>query len=130
MPENLNQFSCPSCSRRRFLRVGVGAAGMTAAAMWLPGLASAAPPNFTFEPVPIPELDMNGSHNDAPGPGSEPAETYNFNGQVARCRVAGTGKDSKGNAIPFGSKGTDFGFVSGNFIAADGSQHTGAFAHI
>ncbi len=108
------------------MRAGAGAAGAGAATLWLPDFVAAADP----DPVPIPTLDPNGNHNDPPGPGAEPSEIYNFNGIVARTRLAGMGTDGKGNALPFGSAGTDFGFVQGDYIAADGVRYTGAFTHI
>ncbi len=117
---------CPRCSRRQLLRTGAGVAGIGAAALWLPGVAAAADP----EPVPIPEIDPNGNHNDPPGPGAEPAEIYNFNGLVARARLSGMGTDGKGNRIPFGSPGTDFGYMQGTYLAADGARQTGTFSHL
>ena len=116
---------CPSCRRRLFLQSGVSLAAAGATALALPGLAAA-----DAVPVPIPELDKNGHHNQPPMPGAEPSEIYNFQGQVATCHVAGTGKDGQGNAVPFGSPGTDFRFMRGTYVTADGASHYGTFAHI
>lgn len=124
--ERQGPTTCPRCSRRQLLRAGAGLAGGGAAALWLPGLVAAADP----EPVPIPELDPNGHHNDPPGPGAEPAEIYHFSGLVARARLAGMGTDGQGNRIPFGSPGTDFGYMQGAYLAADGARQTGTFSHL
>jgi putative transposase len=53
-----------------------------------------------------------------------------FNGLVARARLAGMGTDGQGNRIPFGSPGTDFGYMQGTYLAADGARQTSTFSHL
>ncbi len=81
-------------------------------------------------PFPVPWLDKNGSHNQSPGPGSDPSSIYHFKGQVARCNdFKGMGTDNNGNRIAFGAPSTDFSLLSGEYWAGR-TVRTGAFSHI
>src|SRR5581483_11771800 len=93
----------PRCTRRSFAALGIAAA-TGAAALWLPGAANAdsgggTGANPDIAPVPIPWLDANGFHNQPPAPGNDPAEIFDFDGQVATCQLAGTGKDGQGKPV-------------------------------
>jgi hypothetical protein len=126
-------------NRRQFLHSGVCVAAAGAAALLLPGAASAQkdapvpdgiPSNGSTDPYPIPWLDRNGSHNQSPGPGMEPSNIYHFKGQVARCNnFTGMGTDNKGNRIAFGAPSTDFSLIRGEYFAARAPQ-SGTFCHI
>ncbi len=130
--------SCGRCgaSRRQFLRSGAGLAAVGAAGIWLPGCSDntvTAPTlmDGSAQPFPIPELDKNGSHNQAPGPGMEPSLIYHFNGQVARANdFTGTATDNKGNTFLFGGPTTDFAYMRGTYFAPDRLEHTGTFFHL
>ncbi|GAC1454673.1 MAG: hypothetical protein PVSMB1_03860 [Gemmatimonadaceae bacterium] len=140
-------------SRRSFLRAGVSAVMGVAGLAALPGCAPVAsiavtapssPPrnrpiesldaidvtNGGADPFPIPWLDKNGSHNQPPGPDMEPSNIFHFGGKVARSNdFTGMGTDNQGRRIAFGSKSTDFSFMSGEYFA--GRQlRRGAFGHI
>jgi hypothetical protein len=81
-------------------------------------------------PFPAPWLDKNGSHNQSPGPGSDPSNIYHFKGQVARCNdFKGMGTDGNGNRIAFGAPSTDFSFLSGEYWAGRVAR-SGVFSHI
>lgn len=68
------------------------------------------------DPFPLPWLDKNGSHNQSPGPNSDPSSIYHFKGFVARCNdFKGMGTDNKGNRIAFGAPSTDFSLLSGEY---------------
>jgi hypothetical protein len=128
-----------SVDRRQFLRSGACLAAAGASALFLPRIVNAQevgtkawnpPSNGSNAPYPIPWLDKNGSHNQAPGPGMEPSSIYHFKGQVGRCNnFTGVGTDNKGNRISFGAPSTDFSFLFGEYFAARAPQH-GAFSHI
>ena len=148
-----DRFSPDAPSRRSFLRTGLGAVAGAAGLAALPGCAStgsmgamapsSAPHNRPIEnldaidmtnggtdPFPIPWLDKNGSHNQAPGPGMEPSSIFHFKGKVARANdFTGMGTDNQGRRIAFGSKSTDFSFMSGEYFAGRESRR-GAFGHI
>lgn len=88
------------------------------------------PFNGSTCPYPIPWLDKNGSHNQAPKPGTELSNIFHFKGQVARCAgFTGMGTDNKGNRLPFGSPTTDFSYMKGEYWAARRPQQ-GVFSHI
>jgi hypothetical protein len=81
-------------------------------------------------PFPVPWLDKNGSHNQSPGPNSEPSSIYHFKGQVARCNgFKGMGTDNSGNRIAFGAPSTDFSLLSGEYWAGRMAR-SGLFSHI
>ena len=140
-------------SRRSFLRTSLGvvagAAGLAALQGCAPvsGSGTMAPSsparnrsvealdaidvaNGGADPFPIPWLDKNGSHNQAPGPGMEPSSIFHFRGKVARSNdFTGMGTDNQGRRIAFGTKSTDFSFMSGEYFAGRQSR-LGAFGHI
>lgn len=90
----------------------------------------APPSNGSSDPFPIPWLDKNGSHNQSPGPDSEPSNIYNFKGHVARCNAfTGIGTDNQDNRISFGAPSTDFSFLEGGYFAGR-QERTGTFAHL
>ena len=81
-------------------------------------------------PVPIPWLDKNGSHNQMPGPGSEPSNIFHFKGRVARANdFTGMGTGGEGERISFGAKSTDFSFLQGEYFAGRKARQ-GAFGHL
>lgn len=125
--------------RRHFLQLGVAAAGFTTMSTLAPALSasencSPAIPSGPFNgsacPFPIPWLDKNGNHNQAPKANVELSNIYHFKGRVARCAgFTGIGTDNKGNRLAFGTPTTDFSFMSGEYFAAREPQH-GVFSHI
>lgn len=126
---------CPRCSRGDLLRAGLGlAAGVAAAGAWgaAPLLAAGVDtsPDTLPLPTPIPEIDRFGHHNVPPAPYTEPSEIFNFRGRVATAVLAGTGHDDRGTALRFGGPGTDVRFMQGEYVAADGSHHSGTFVHL
>lgn len=133
-----NNQSCPRCgpNRRDFLQRGLGLAALGAAGLWLPGcnsdtVTSPVKTDGSTDPFPIPELDKNGSHNQAPGPGHEPSHIYHFKGVVARANdFAGTATDNKGNKFSFGGPTTDFGLMRGTYFAPDRMEHTANYFHL
>jgi hypothetical protein len=136
-----HQTSCPvwAMNRRQFFRTGAYLAAAGAAVLTLPGLAAGATKspwslslaaNGSTEPLPIPWLDKNGSHNQSPAPDLDPSNIYNFKGRVARCNnFTGMGTDNKGNRIAFGTPSTDFSFMQGEYFAGR-APHAGTFSHI
>lgn len=121
-------------TRRRFLPAAIGAVATSALLVWQPDVAGADSGGGTdadpdIAPVPLPWLDANGNHNQPPEPGNDPAEIYDFNGQVATCHIAGTGTDSHGNAIPFGGPRTTVRFMQGEYVTDQGVRRVAAFAH-
>ncbi len=87
-------------------------------------------PNGGTDPFPIPWLDKNGSHNQAPGPGMDPSNIFHFKGRVARSNdFTGMGTDNQGRRLAFGSKSTDFSFMHGEYFAGREARQ-GSFGHI
>ena len=136
-------------SRRGLLRAGLGLATAGAAGM-VPGcttgllpsrptaagnpgldaLAAQDLPNGGAEPVAIPWLDKNGSHNQPPGPGIEPSSIFHFKGRVARANdFSGQGTSSDGERLSFGAKSTDFSFMEGEYFAGRQARQ-GPFGHL
>ncbi len=86
--------------------------------------------NGGTDPYPIPWLDKNGSHNQPASPTLEPSHIYHFKGRVARSSTfSGTGTDTQGNRIAFGTATTDYGVMQGEYWAARAAQQ-GTFTHI
>ena len=143
-----------ACSRRDFFRSGINLAAAGSAGLWLAGCATrggatlgpferAARPalsglaalaaideqNGGADPFPIPWLDKNGSHNQAPGPNQEPSSIFHFKGRVARSNgFTGVGTDNAGRRIAFGTNTTDYSFMQGVYWAGR-RERTGAFTH-
>lgn len=120
--------------RRNFLRTGVGAAALGAAASLLPKteIARAAGATDDIEPFPIPWLDMNLHHNQVPQPGGGPTEVshiFHFKGLVGRALLTGQGQAADGSTVYIG-KGTDYGFTQGEYITASGDKKFGIFTHV
>lgn len=125
--------------RRRFLQLGAATAGFATVSGWAPALSASencSPPiptgpfNGSTCPFPIPWLDKNGNHNQAPKVNVEMSNIYHFKGKVARCAgFTGMGTDNKGNRFAFGTPTTDFSFMSGEYFAARQPQQ-GVFSHI
>jgi hypothetical protein len=124
-------------TRRQFL--AAGASLSVAAGLPLTSFAASDPGRYQFgqltldgeeAPFPLPWLDKNGSHNQSPGPGSDPSSIYHFKGQVARCNdFKGSGTDNNGNRIAFGAPSTDFSLLSGEYWAGRMAR-SGVFSHI
>jgi hypothetical protein len=120
-------------TRRQFLKGAVGAGALGAAAVILPRPAFAeAGATDNFDPYPIPWLDMNLHHNQVPEPGGGPTELshiYNFKGAVGRTLLSGEGQSGDGRTLYIG-KGTDYGYMSGEYLPANGEANFGSFTHI
>ena len=125
--------------RRRFLQLGAATAGLATVSGLTPALSASencSPPipsgpfNGSTCPFPIPWLDKNGNHNQAPKADVEMSNIYHFKGKIARCAgFTGMGTDNKGNRFAFGTPTTDFSFMSGEYFAARQPQQ-GVFSHI
>jgi hypothetical protein len=96
------------------------------------------------EPQPIPHTIATpfGTtiHHFFPGPvegvdpvtGHDPSEIFDFSGVIANADLllSGTGTDlNTGDSAPYDFH-TDMRFMKGQFVAADGNTHKGAFAFI
>jgi hypothetical protein len=96
------------------------------------------------EPQPIPHTIATpfGTtiHHFFPGPvegvdpvtGHDPSEIFDFSGVIAQTDLllSGTGTDlNTGDSAPYDFH-TDMRFMKGQFVAADGNTHKGAFAFI
>ena len=148
-PDRENRFAA---SRRALLRTGLTFASAGAAGLVVPGCAAASLAttrkpeaagnpamdalaaqdllNGGAEPVPIPWLDKNGSHNQAPGPHAEPSSIFHFKGRVARANdFSGTGTSGDGEPISFGAMSTDFSFMQGEYFAGR-QPRQGSFGHL
>jgi hypothetical protein len=133
-----NKMDLSKVSRRQFLFTGASVA-ILAGVPLRSHAASDEVDRYQFgqltldggeSPFAVPWLDKNGSHNQAPGPNSEPASIYHFKGFVARCNdFKGMGSDNNGNRIAFGAPSTDFSLLSGEYWA-DRMARTGGFSHI
>jgi hypothetical protein len=137
--KNKDYCSSGDIPRRRFLQLGAAVAGFTTMSTLAPALSASencSPPipsgpfNGSSCPFPIPWLDKNGNHNQAPKANVELSNIFHFKGKVARCAgFTGMGTDNKGNRLAFGTPTTDFSFMSGEYFAARQPQ-TGIFSHI
>ncbi|MHB8110976.1 MAG: hypothetical protein ACYDHW_13205 [Syntrophorhabdaceae bacterium] len=122
-------------NRRQLLGTGIclftGASLLfSRTAKGVPPVEWSSPSNGSSDPVPIPWLDKNGSHNQSPGPGMEPSNIYHFKGHAARCNAfTGVGTDNQGNRISFGAPSTDFSFLEGKYFAGR-QERAGTFSHI
>lgn len=136
-----------SISRRNFIRASAGAA--SAGLVLDPTLSKpmfAAHNNSACpaEPQPIPHTIDTGLgttiHHFFPGPvegvdpvtGHDPSHIFDFSGIIAEADLllTGTGTDLvSGDSAPYGFH-TDMRFMNGEFVAADGETHRGAFAFI
>lgn len=123
-----------SPTRRQFLRVGAGLA-----AAWLPAEVPGGVRRATadagavgnFESYPIPWLDDNLHHNQVPEAGAPPVDLshiFNFKGQIGRALLAGKGTASDGRTLYIG-EGTDFGYMQGEYLPANGDAQFGIFTH-
>lgn len=133
------RMNCGNCSSRRsVLRAGVGLLALGAMdvfpreAMATPLDATVTRAEFRGGPVPSPihSLDKNGHHNVPPGPYTEPSEILNFRGHVATGVTVGTARDNHGRRLTLGGSGTDVRLMQGEYVAADGKTHHGAFTHL
>ena len=137
-----------SISRRNFIRSSAGVAGtglVLGAALPEPLLAATnTHRGCPIEPQPIPHTIATpfGTtiHHFFPGPvegvdpntGHDPSEIFDFSGVIAQADLllTGTGTDlNTGDSAPYGFH-TDMRFMKGQFVAADGNTHKGAFAFI
>jgi hypothetical protein len=137
-----------SISRRNFIRSSAGAAGtglVLSSALPKPLLAAEeAHRACPVEPQPIPHTIDTGLgttiHHFFPGPvegvdpitGHDPSEIFDFSGVIANADLllSGTGTDlNTGDRAPYDFH-TDMRFMKGQFVAADGNTHKGAFAFI
>jgi len=137
-----------SISRRNFIRSSAGVAGtglVLGAALPEPLLAATnTHRGCPIEPQPIPHTIATpfGTtiHHFFPGPvegvdpntGHDPSEIFDFSGVIAQADLllTGTGTDlNTGDSAPYGFH-SDMRFMKGQFVAADGNTHKGAFAFI
>lgn len=119
-------------SRRGFLKLGAAAAAVGGGALALPRAAHAAGATDDFQPYPVPWLDKNLHHNQVPkagGPPTELSHIYHFKGQVGRALFTGQGTTGDGKTLYIGM-GTDYGYMNGTFLAANGDPQLGTFTHI
>lgn len=128
-------------SRRRLLKVGMGAAAAVGAArLWTPARARAQSPvrSGVGAPTsaqdqtdtnlrPIPFVYVNHEHVVPPVPGGEPSTIYDFSGLAGVAQVLGTGVDGTGAKRFFGGPGTDMRFFQGSYLAMDGTVQQGTF---
>lgn len=128
-------------NRRRLLNLGVVSIGLASLPSGLIGEQSAPdacsppipqrhePSNGGSCPYPIPWLDKNGNHNQAPGPDVELSNIYHFKGKLARCNgFHGMGTDNKGSRRPWGTPTTDFSYMAGEYWAGR-QAHPAVFTH-
>jgi hypothetical protein len=137
-----------SISRRNFIRASTGAASaglVLDSALSKPLFAAEeAHRACPVEPQPIPHTIATpfGTtiHHFFPGPvegvdpntGHDPSEIFDFSGVIAQADLllSGTGTDlNTGDSAPYDFH-TDMRFMKGQFVAADGNAHKGAFAFI
>jgi hypothetical protein len=137
-----------SISRRSFIRASARAAGtglVLSSALPKPLLAAEeAQRACPVEPQPIPHTIATpfGTtiHHFFPGPvegvdpvtGHDPSEIFDFSGVIAQADLllSGTGTDlNTADSAPYDFH-TDMRFMKGQFVAADGHRHKGAFAFI
>ena len=137
-----------SISRRNFIRSSAGVAGtglVLGSALPKPLLATEnAHRGCPIEPQPIPHAIATAFgttiHHFFPGPvegidpdtGHDPSHIFDFSGVIAEADLllTGTGTDlNTGDSAPYGFH-TDMRFMKGQFVAADGNTHKGAFAFI
>jgi hypothetical protein len=137
-----------SISRRNFIRSSAGVAStgvVLGSALPKPLLAAQnAHKGCPIEPQPIPHTIATafgtGIHHFFPGPvegvdpdtGHDPSQIFDFSGVIAEADLllTGTGTDlNTGDSAPYGFH-TDMRFMKGQFVAADGNTHKGAFAFI
>ena len=117
-------------NRRGLLNLGIFSIGFSSVSRGLLGASSTPdayspmipmnhePSNGGSCPYPIPWLDKNGNHNQAPGPGVELSSIYHFKGKLARCNgFHGMGTDNKGNRLPWGTPTTDYSYMAGEYWA-------------
>ena len=125
--DKLSKSLAIGVSRRRFLKGGVGAAGILAgASLWTPARAMEGgdDPN----PIPTGLPGPNGLlHVYLPGPGHEPSTITDFNGFVGQANVKGQGTASDGTRLFYD---VDNRFMVGDYVGVDGRNHYGSFAMI
>ena len=135
-------------SRRNFIRASAGVAGagfaldsrLSQPLFAADGASRACP----VQPQPIPHTIATpfGTtiHHFFPGPvegidantGHDPSQIFDFSGVIANADLVltGTGTDlESGDSAPYGFH-ADMRFMNGQFRAADGETHTGAFTFI
>jgi hypothetical protein len=99
---------------------------------WSPPTAGGVGATGNFDPFPIPWLDQNLHHNQLPTPDGKPTEIshiYHFKGQVGRALLTGQGQAADGTPLTFG-RGTDFGYMRGEYLSGNGDTLFGTFVHI
>jgi hypothetical protein len=138
-----------SISRREFFRSSAGAASagfLLDSALSKPAFAEGDGDHRScpVQPQPIPHTIATpfGTtiHHFFPGPvegvdpvtGHDPSEIFDFNGSVAQADLllSGTGTDLNTGSSAAYDFHTDMRFMTGQFRAADGEIHKGAFAFI
>jgi hypothetical protein len=137
-----------SISRRNFIwsSAGAASAGLVLESTLSKPLLAAEEAHRAcpVEPQPIPHTIVTpfGTtiHHFFPGPvegvdadtGHDPSEIFDFSGVIAQADLllSGTGTDlNTGDSAPYDFH-TDMRFMKGQFVAADGNTHKGAFAFI
>jgi hypothetical protein len=120
-------------SRRSFIRSAAGTAGLIAGANLLrPVMAQAA--RGAAVPKPIPGCtqidDLGCFHFFFPGHKAEIATITDFNGFIGVLDGEGTGTGTEPPGAPPLTFQVDNRFMTGEFIAKDGSHHQGTFGFI
>ena len=120
-------------SRRSFIRAAAGTAGLVAGSqLLLPGLAHASRGSAVPKPLPwCTQIDDLGCfHFFFPGHAAEHATITDFNGFIGVLDGEGTGTGTEPPGAPPLTLQVDNRFMTGEFIAKDGSHHQGTFGFI
>lgn len=125
-------------SRRGFIGVAAGAAGVALGSGTIPMALASNKKSGSAEPLPIPGGIPNPFapgeiiHNFFPGERNDPSVINNFNGfsGLAELLGTGTGTDTKTGATTELSFHAENRFMTGVYVAEDGRVHTGAFIFI
>lgn len=115
-------------SRRQLFTATAGASLLLKPAARVFAQAAGVPPK------PIPGGVTNAGvfiHHFPPVLGNEPSQITDFDGQVANCRITGTGTgvDAAGRSSPLTFQ-VDMGFMKGVYIGTDEQPHLGSFGFI
>ena len=134
-PRGHTHFWDQAVSRRSFIRTAAGTAGLIAGSgLLMPTLARASKGSPIPNPIPgCTQIDGLGCfHFFFPAHAFEPASITDFNGFVGVVDGEGTGigtDPESGQPIPLTFQ-CDTRFMTGEFVAKDGSHHQGTFGFI
>ena len=134
----------PECSlsRRRFVRIAVGAAGcaLGAQGLWRPAALPAQSGGSMPKPVPGGTNTPWGVfvHHYPPKPGADlaamddPSQITDLDGWICNSRILGmgTGTDPRTGSATRYPFGADMGVMKGTYVGEDGKRHIGVFGFI